>query len=74
MRVIRSNLDGSKIEDLVDTGKGDERPGRNESKWCVRVTVDADRGHMSGTKKARTMPAWGAYFERMWKSQRVRMR
>jgi len=33
MRVMRSNLDGSKIETLVDTGGGDPRPGPDATKW-----------------------------------------
>src|SRR5579872_5754432 len=39
MRVMRANLDGSKIETLVETGRGDEarRDARN---WCVGIAVD----------------------------------
>src|SRR6266702_3565558 len=44
MRVMRSNLDGSKIETLVDTSGGDPRPGRDATKWCVGITVDPERG------------------------------
>jgi hypothetical protein len=32
MRVMRSNLDGSKIETLVETSQGDARPGRDATK------------------------------------------
>src|SRR5271154_4797112 len=35
MRVMRANLDGSKIETLVDTSQGDVRPGADLRKWCV---------------------------------------
>src|SRR6184192_4955397 len=33
MRVMRANLDGSNIETLVDTSKGDARPGTDLTKW-----------------------------------------
>jgi hypothetical protein len=51
MRVMRSNLDGSKIETLVDTSHGDARPGRDAMKWCVGISVDADRGQIYWTQK-----------------------
>ena len=40
MRVMRCNLDGSKIETLVDTSGGDSRPGADAMKWCVGITID----------------------------------
>jgi hypothetical protein len=46
MRVMRSNLDGSNIETLVDTSKGDARPGIDQTKWCVGITVDPNRGEI----------------------------
>ena len=51
MRVMRANLDGSKIETLVDTSKGDARPGTDQTKWCVGITVDPDRGKIYWTQK-----------------------
>jgi hypothetical protein len=51
MRVMRSNLDGSHIETLVDTSQGDTRPGADARKWCVGITVDLDRGHLYWTQK-----------------------
>src|SRR5712672_2999840 len=51
MRVMRSNLDGSKTETLVDTSKGDARPGTDLTKWCVGITVDPDRGQIYWTQK-----------------------
>jgi hypothetical protein len=48
---MRSNLDGSKIETLVDTSHGDARPGRDAMKWCVGISVDADRGQIYWTQK-----------------------
>jgi hypothetical protein len=34
MRVMRANLDGSKIETLVDTSHGDLRPGSMDGRRC----------------------------------------
>jgi hypothetical protein len=51
MRVMRANLDGSQIETLVDTSRGDGRPGPDQTKWCVGITVDAERGHVYWTHK-----------------------
>src|SRR5258706_8470549 len=44
MRAMRSNTDGSQLETLVDTSEGDARPGHDEKKWCVGITVDPKRG------------------------------
>jgi DNA-binding beta-propeller fold protein YncE len=51
MRVMCSNLDGSKIETLVDTSQGDPRPGPDLKKWCVGIAVDTDRGQFYWTQK-----------------------
>jgi len=51
MRVMRANVDGSNIVTLVDTSKGDARPGTDLTKWCVGITVDADRGQIYWTQK-----------------------
>ncbi len=51
MRVMRANLDGSNIETLVDASGGDSRPGPDQKKWCVGITVDADRGKIYWTQK-----------------------
>jgi len=50
MRVMRSNLDGSKIETLVQTGQG-EADRRDTMKWCVGITVDAEREQIYWTQK-----------------------
>src|SRR5882724_7508014 len=39
MRVMRSNLDGSHIECLVQAGESDADRG-DQTKWCVGITVD----------------------------------
>jgi hypothetical protein len=50
MRVMRSNLDGSQIETLVEAGHG-EGDRSNPTNWCVGITVDTDRGHIYWTQK-----------------------
>ena len=51
MRVMRCNLDGSKIETLIDASGGDPRPGPDAVKWCIGITVDPDRRQMYWTQK-----------------------
>jgi hypothetical protein len=51
MRVMRCNLDGSKIETLVDSSQGEQRPGKDQTKWCVGITVDPKRGKIYWTQK-----------------------
>jgi DNA-binding beta-propeller fold protein YncE len=51
MRVMRSNLDGSSIETLVDTSRGDRRPGADPTKWCVGIAVDLEQGKFYWTQK-----------------------
>jgi DNA-binding beta-propeller fold protein YncE len=51
MRVMRANLDGSDIETLVDTSKGDSRPGADATKWCVGIAIDADAGKLYWSQK-----------------------
>jgi DNA-binding beta-propeller fold protein YncE len=51
MRVMRANVDGSKIETLIDTSEGDPRPGADPTKWCVGIAVDADAGKLYWSQK-----------------------
>jgi len=62
MRVMCSNLDGSHIETLVDSSQGDPRPGTDARKWCVGITVDADRGHLYWTQKGPDNGGQGCIF------------
>ena len=39
MRVTRANLDGSQVETLVETGRGD-KDRRDQKRWCVGITID----------------------------------
>ena len=58
MRVMRCNLDGSNVETLVQTGEGDE-DRRDQTRWCVGIAVDPDRGQFYWTQKGPTMPDLG---------------
>ena len=51
MRVMRSSLDGSVIETLVDTSGGDSRPGPDTTKQCVGITIDPEHGKLYWTQK-----------------------
>jgi DNA-binding beta-propeller fold protein YncE len=50
MRVMRSNLDGSHIETLIETGHGDV-DRLDQSRWCVGITVDHGAGKFYWTQK-----------------------
>jgi hypothetical protein len=50
MRVMRCNLDGSGIEVLVQSGEGDG-DRRDQTRWCVGITVDRERGQIYWTQK-----------------------
>jgi len=50
MRVMRANLDGSNIETLVETARGDE--ARLDARhWCVGIALDVPRGKIYWTQK-----------------------
>src|SRR3984957_4973304 len=50
MRVMRCNLDGSRIETLIEAGRGDiDR--RDPTKWCVGLTIDPKLGRIYWTQK-----------------------
>src|SRR5712671_8120535 len=50
MRVMRCNLDGSRIETLVETGRG-EVDRRDQTRWCVGIAIDPKRGQIYWTQK-----------------------
>ena len=50
MRVLRANLDGPRVETLVETGRGDE-DRRDQTRWCVGITIDPKRGKIYWTQK-----------------------
>jgi hypothetical protein len=61
MRVMRCNLDGSKIETLIETGQGDADRG-DATKWCVGITVDAKRRQIYWTQKGPDKAGRGQIF------------
>src|SRR5262245_62698108 len=50
MRVMRANLDGSQVETLVETGRGDA-DRRDQNRWCVGIAVDPVRKQIYWTQK-----------------------
>jgi hypothetical protein len=50
MRVMRANLDGSQVETLVETGRGD-KDRRDQMRWCVGITIDPKLGKIYWTQK-----------------------
>jgi DNA-binding beta-propeller fold protein YncE len=50
MRVMRSNIDGSKIETLVEVARGDAARA-DASNWCVGLAVDVEGGKVYWTQK-----------------------
>jgi hypothetical protein len=50
MRVMRSNLDGSSIETLIQTGHG-EADRADVLRWCVGIAIDVEAGKLYWTQK-----------------------
>jgi sugar lactone lactonase YvrE len=61
MRVMRANLDGSQVETLVETGRGDE-DRRDQTRWCVGITIDPKRKQIYWTQKGPTKGDQGRLF------------
>jgi DNA-binding beta-propeller fold protein YncE len=61
MRVMRANLDGSQIETLVRTGGGDA-DSKDQTKWCVGITLDPKRGQIYWTQKGSDNAGVGRIF------------
>src|SRR5437773_10438414 len=58
MRVMRANLDGSQAETLVETGRvGAGR--RDQTRWCVGITIDPQLGKIYWTQKGPTKGGLG---------------
>jgi len=62
MRVMRCNLDGSNLETLLDTSKGDSRPGKDATKWCVGIALDVEGGKLYWTQKGPDNAGQGRIF------------
>ena len=61
MRVMRSNLDGSNIETLVQTGDG-EADRRDARRWCVGIALDVEGGRLYWTQKGNDNAGEGRIF------------
>jgi sugar lactone lactonase YvrE len=62
MRIMRVSLDGSMLETLIDTSKGDSRPGPDAAKWCVGIALDTQLGHIYWTQKGADNAGQGRIF------------
>jgi len=61
MRVMRANLDGSQVETLVERGRGDNDQ-RDETRWCVGITIDPKLGKIYWTQKGPDKGGQGRLF------------
>ena len=61
MRVMRANFDGSQVETLVETGRGNN-DSRDQTRWCVGVTIDPKRGKIYWTQKGPDNAGLGRIF------------
>ena len=61
MRVMRANLDGSQVETLVEAGRGDA-DRRDQTKWCVGITIDPKFGKIYWTQKGPGKAGLGRIF------------
>ena len=61
MRVMRSNLDGSHVEALVEVGRGDA-DRRDQTRWCVGITIDPKLRQVYWTQKGPTKAGLGRLF------------
>ncbi len=61
MRVMRANLDGSQVETLVETGCGEE-DARDQTRWCVGITVDTNGGKIYWSQKGPDNAGLGRIF------------
>jgi hypothetical protein len=50
MRVMRCNLDGSEIETLIESGRGDVDRS-DQTRWCVGIVIDPKRKQIYWTQK-----------------------
>ena len=58
MRVMRCNLDGSKLETLIEAG----RDARDQTKWCVGLSIDRKHGKIYWSQKGPDNAGLGGIF------------
>jgi hypothetical protein len=61
MRVMRANVDGSQVETLVETGRGD-KDSRDATRWCVGITIDPKLKKIYWTQKGPDNAGLGRIF------------
>jgi hypothetical protein len=61
MRVMRCNLDGSKLETLIEAGRGDA-DSRDQTKWCVGLSIDRKDGKIYWSQKGPDNAGRGGIF------------
>jgi DNA-binding beta-propeller fold protein YncE len=61
MRVMRANLNGSQVETLIETGRGD-KDSRDLTRWCVGITIDPKLGKIYWTQKGPDNAGLGRIF------------
>jgi hypothetical protein len=61
MRVMRCNLDGSQLETLIEAGRS-ESDRRDQTRWCVGLTIDAKGGQIYWTQKGPDNAGLGRIF------------
>src|ERR1700720_1991024 len=61
MRVMRANLDGSQVETLVETGRGD-KDQLDATRWCVGITIDPKFQKIYWTQKGPDNAGLGRIF------------
>jgi len=61
MRVMRCNLDGSRLETLIEAGHGDA-DRRDQTNWCVGLAIDGKHGKIYWTQKGPDNAGRGAIF------------
>jgi hypothetical protein len=59
MRVMCASIAGDQVETLVETGRGDE-DRRDETRWCVGITIDPKFGKIYWTQKGPTKGGMGS--------------
>jgi DNA-binding beta-propeller fold protein YncE len=61
MRVMRCNLDGSQIDTLIEAGHG-EADSRDQTRWCVGISIDPKFGNIYWTQKGPDNAGLGRIF------------
>ncbi|WP_334537812.1 3-hydroxyacyl-CoA dehydrogenase [Bradyrhizobium sp. AZCC 2230] len=61
MRLMRCNLDGSRLETLIEAGRG-EADSKDQTRWCVGLAIDPKFGRIYWTQKGPDNAGLGRIF------------